>query len=218
MCGRYAQFKRRKDYERYLKVQAAKETVEERPSWNVAPSTTSLIAHRTEEGLVLDRMTWGLFGRMGGLVSNARIETAADKPTFSSAWRDSRGVVPVDCWYEWQLAPDGKKQPFSFRLRTGDPVLLAALIEKGRYTLVTTETHGPLRAVHTRRPVAISLDQVEHWCDPRSSWSPEELEKCLVPEEAYQQTPVNRLVNSTRNDGPQLLEPGLPELSQQTLF
>jgi putative SOS response-associated peptidase YedK len=39
MCGRYAQFKRRKDYERYLKVQAAKGAVEERPSWNIAPST-----------------------------------------------------------------------------------------------------------------------------------------------------------------------------------
>jgi putative SOS response-associated peptidase YedK len=216
MCGRYAQFKPRRDYLRFLRAKARDE-IEERPSYNIAPSTMSFIALQDAGTLILDRLTWGLHGRTG-LVSNARIETAPDKPTFSAAWRNSRGVVPVDGWFEWMTTPNGRKQPFYFSSPTDEPVLLAALIDRGRYTLLTSETHGPLRAVHTRRPAAIPLAAVDDWCDPKISWTSSQLEAALVAEDVYSQIPVGREVNSSRCDGAHLIEKRKPELSQSTLL
>lgn len=213
MCGRYVQSKAYRDYQRCVRAVARGGETSERRSWNVAPSTTSLVAMKEGTDLVLQRLTWGLLGA-NGLISNARVETASEKPTFRSAWRESRGIVPVDGWYEWQTDLNGRKQPYFFTPPGGEPVLLSALIQGDRFTLITTETHSALRAVHTRRPAAIPLDRVEQWCDPGAAWTPEELQAALVPEDAYQQVAVGTGVNSTRHDGPELISPRKPQLSQ----
>jgi putative SOS response-associated peptidase YedK len=100
MCGRYAQFKPRRDYLRFLRAKARDE-IEERPSYNIAPSTMSFIALQDAGTLILDRLTWGLHGRTG-LVSNARIETAPDRGLAELPRRRAcRRVVRVDDHAEW---------------------------------------------------------------------------------------------------------------------
>ncbi len=65
-------------------------------------------------------MKWGftLPGSKQPLV-NARVETAADKPTFSESWRWHRCIIPASWYYEWQhyKTDDGKN-------KTGDKYLI----------------------------------------------------------------------------------------------
>lgn len=216
MCGRYVQIRARKEYERYVRtLRPARKTAEERPRWNIAPSTTSWVISAEADGFAVDRLTWGIEGTHG-LLSNARLETAADKPAFRDAWAASRVLVPVEGWYEWQSGLD-QKQPFYFTPPEGEPVLLAALRKGDRFTLLTGGTRGALRTVHTRRPAALPLSRAEEWCDFKSVWTPEKLEAALVAEGVYLQIPVGSEVNSTRNDGPQLIEHRKPQLKQAAL-
>ena len=205
MCGRYAQSKSWRAYQRYLRAVRAVGPIEDRPSWNVAPSTTSLVVRTVRDDLIFDRLRWGIAG-LSGLITNARIETCAEKPAFRDLWRTARAIVPIEGWYEWRTQ-GAIKQPFYFVPRTDGPVLLVALQRDDCFTLVTSETNGPLREVHTRRPVAISAERAEDWCDQSRAWSTEELTEALIPEESFQRIPVGPAVNSSRNDGPQLIEP-----------
>ena len=188
----------------------------ERPSWNVCPESTSWVEREGPHGLVLDRLTWGFIGATTGLIANARIESVDQKRTFSRSFRDQRCLVPIDGWYEWKR--EGRaRQPFYFARTTGEPTLLAGLFQGDRFLLITTETSGPLRDIHTRRPVAIDLSLAEKWVDPKAIWSVTDLQSGLLPETAFEIRPVSSEVNSTRNDGPKLIEHHEPTQSQGTL-
>ena len=44
---------------------------------------------------------------------NARYESLLEKKTFTSAFKNSRCVIPITGWYEWK-DEDGIKQPYYF--------------------------------------------------------------------------------------------------------
>jgi putative SOS response-associated peptidase YedK len=212
MCGRFVQIKQRRDYERYMKALAARDTklVDERSSWNIPPSSPSWVIREIEGALRVDRLMWGLAAPSGAsdrsLVSNARLESAAERNLFREAWQSRRCLVPVEGWYEWQALGEGRKQPYFFFPRSGEPVLLAGLWTGHTFVLLTAATHGGLAAVHTRRPVALSRDEARRWCDPLAAWTTGEVESVMVAEDAFEVVPVSDAVNSTRQDGPALIK------------
>ena len=58
-------------------------------------------------------MKWGFTGKT--LLMNARVETAAVKPTFKDAWASRRCIVPASYYFEWEhLIGNNRKT------RTGD--------------------------------------------------------------------------------------------------
>lgn len=211
MCGRFVQLKRRRDYELYLQMLARREgklEIEEKPSWNIPPSSLVWAVRHRDGELQVDRLTWGWPATAENrLVSNARMEGAAEKRLFREAWQARRCLVPVEGWYEWHALGGGRKQPYFFSLRSLEPALLAGLWMGEAFVLLTGETHGPLAAVHHRRPVAIPRAEARRWCEPREAWTQEELAHVTVPEDAFEITPVGSAVNSTRQDGPELVQP-----------
>src|SRR4028118_2106560 len=85
-------------------------------NFNVAP-TQSVAAVVAEGGKRrLELLRWGLAPswaegpEMGSRMINARSETAPENPSFRSAFRRRRCLIPADGFYEWKREP-GRDPP-----------------------------------------------------------------------------------------------------------
>ncbi len=200
-----------------------------RPDYNIAPTSEILIVTAAEDpGDERPRVRtarWGLvppwakeFGA-GPVLFNARAETVTDKPSFRGDVRRRRCLVPMDGWYEWRPgAPDPKtgrpvKNPVYMALRDGRRLAMAGIWSTygdGRRsaTVLTVDAVGALAAVHDRMPRILAPADWGRWLDPQAGPAPDLLAPPPVAAaEEIEIRPVSRLVNSVRNNGPQLLEP-----------
>jgi putative SOS response-associated peptidase YedK len=191
--------------------------------YNIAP-TQPVAAVRSVAGQgqrELVQLRWGLIPswaedkKIGARLINARAETAAAKPSFRSAFRHRRCLLPADGFYEWQRR-DGKKQPFYLRLRDDRPFAFAGLWETWTSpdseviesaALLTTEANATVRPVHDRMPVILAAADYARWLDPAVQKA-EVLQPLLRPYPAEEMTAhrVSLRVNAPRNDDPKCIE------------
>ena len=189
-----------------------------------------------ERALVIGRWglvpSWAKDPSIGSRMINARAETVAEKPAFRRAFAKRRCLVPADGYYEWYLptspdAPVGKggkplRQPFFIHPADGSSLAMAGLYEWWRdptradddphawrltCTVITTDATDDVGRIHDRMPMTIGRADWETWLDP--AHGADEAAALLTPAvstrlEAY---PVSTLVNSVRNNGPELIEP-----------
>jgi putative SOS response-associated peptidase YedK len=194
------------------------------PRYNAAPTQELPVVRRVADGeareLVLLR--WGLVPswakdiKIASRLINARAETVAEKPSFRSAFRRRRCLVPADGFYEWKkAAAGGQKQPFRIRLPDGGPFAFAGLWERWQpeggeavesFTIVTTEAAPAIHDIHARMPVILPTADYRSWLDPAAT--SDDLGALLRPYEApLEADPVSTAVNNVRNDTPDCLEP-----------
>jgi putative SOS response-associated peptidase YedK len=103
------------------------------PRYNIAPSTNILIVREyPAAGRTADLYRWGLIPgwakdpSIGNKLANARGETVAEKPSFRSAFKRWRCLVPASGFYEWKLI-GGKKQPYYIRPKGAELFGLAGI-------------------------------------------------------------------------------------------
>ena len=191
------------------------------PSYNIAPSQRALIVRGSELGPVVRALHWGLvpaWAKTSKMVRpiNARAETVAEKPMFRDAFKVSRCLVLCDGYYEWQLRPDGSKQPYRLALEGSAPFVMAGLWARNtRFTaepletfcIVTTQASSRCNDIHPRMPVILDREHHQQWLD-RSLQSLSAIVAMLRPyEKDLSATPVSRIVNSPANNGPQCIAP-----------
>lgn len=193
-----------------------------------------------ERALVVARWglvpSWAKDPSIGSRMINARAETVAEKPAFRRAFAKRRCIVPADGYYEWYLptspdAPVGKggkplKQPFFIHPDDGTSLAMAGLYEWWRdptrpdddphawrltCTVITTEASDEVGRIHDRMPMTIVPANWEQWLDPNIG--ADAASGLLAPAMAGSLTayPVSTLVNSVRNNGPELIAPLPPE-------
>ena len=77
-------------------------------------------------------MQWGYNAR--SLLINARVETAAEKPTFREDWIRHRCIIPASGYYEWEhlSAPDSKRQVRHLSRAQHHDLALRTLSHRGR--------------------------------------------------------------------------------------
>ncbi len=206
MCGRYAQTGKVRRRVRSL-AEIEGELPNAPDSWNVAPTQGSLVLRSRAGKLAADWLTWGLSEGATSLIRpiNARIESAATKPTFREAWQFRRGIIGVDGWYEWQLR-EGRKQPFYFRRQDGEPTFFGGLWTGDTFCLITTTADGHLAQIHDRRPLSVRPDDATRWIEETPA-SIDEVISRAVPAAEILFYPVSPGVNRTNVDGPELVEP-----------
>jgi putative SOS response-associated peptidase YedK len=196
------------------------------PRYNVAPTqqVPTVRASLDRPGRELSMMRWGLVPSwaadvsIGNRLINARGETVAEKPTFRSAFKRRRCLVPADGFYEWKATIGKKtKQPYHFTMKDGRPFAFAGLWESWQrdgedeiesFTIVTTAANELLAEYHDRMPVILHPDDYDLWLDPKVT-DRDRLEPLLAPypPDDMAATAVNTLVNNPRNDSPECLEP-----------
>ena len=150
---------------------------------------------------------WGMrIPRRDALLINARAETVAEKRSFADAFRSAHCLVAADAFYEWKA-----RQPYCVRRADGEPFMMAALWRGEDCVIITTEANSALAAIHHRMPVILEKPDWAAWLGEEAAALPH-LRSRLRPaaDEAMTAYPISRLVNSVRNDSPDLLKP-LPE-------
>lgn len=186
-------------------------------NFNVAPTQEVATVLAESGNRRLETLRWGLVPSwaddpgIGARMINARSETAPEKPSFRSAFKRRRCLIPADGFYEWKREPGGK-QPFYIRMKDGSPFAFAGLWEEWRDELrtcaiLTTSPNGIMEDIHNRMPVILPAAHYEAWLDPEAE--KEELASLLVPYEGddLEAYPVSRFVNSPRNNDERCVEP-----------
>ena len=187
--------------------------------YNIPPGTDIPVIRQSPEGRrVLNLLRWGLVPRwakdpsIGAKLNNARGESVAEKPSFRSAFKQHRCLIPASGFFEWKT--EGKiKQPYFISLKSGDPMALAGIWESWKQPdgselrttcIITTAANELMLPIHDRMPAIISP---KHWQDWLSA--PTDDIKPLVapyPTEQMQAWPVNRRVSRSSEEGKELIE------------
>lgn len=181
MCGRYV-------ISLTLDQLADLFEVSDRPNfaanYNAAPTQDLPVVRRGKEGEArLSLIRWGLVphwsktGPDGAKpLINARAETAAEKPTFRTALKRRRALIPADGFYEWSKAEDGSKQPWYITRTDGAPLVFAGLWERwgegearvDSFAILTNAAGPDIEALHHRCPVIVERDAFDRWLDPQT--------------------------------------------------
>ena len=218
MCGRYSQTLTPSQIdEAFGPITLPKEGI--RANYNVAPTQhVPVITNRAPDQVEL--FEWGLVpfwskdGKNTARMINARSEGILKKPSFRKPIRERRCLVIGDSFYEWRR--EGKeKLPFRIQPSNGEPLVLAGLWEYWRdkedetkekltFSIITTEPNAEMAPIHNRMPVLLNSPSLrEAWLGELSEDDITELLH-TPPDGSLQYYRVPPLVNSVRNNGPEL--------------
>jgi putative SOS response-associated peptidase YedK len=226
VCGRFVSASPPDEIARYFDAVVPDEALAAR--WNVAPTDDVYAVVSRHGQRHLEVFHWGLVPPwakdpgVGSRMINARAESVATRNAFRPALQSWRCLIPADGFYEWR-SPAGtrRKQPYYIRRTDGRPMAFAGLWETWRdpqggtlrsCTIVTTGANEEVAALHDRMPVILEAPDWDRWLN-ESEREPSRLTPLLVPAAPGVVTlqAVDRLVNSVRNDGPELVVPVDPE-------
>lgn len=219
MCGRY-------------NLTAGSETIAEhfqlhrqlryRPSYNIAPAQNILnIVELEDQSRKAVNLFWGLVptwakdGKNSSHLINARMETVREKPSFRSAFKHRRCLIPATGFYEWAKNQSGK-QAFHIHRQDQQLFAFAGLWEQWQHetetlyscTIITTVAAELMRPIHDRMPVIISPDQYHAWLDKNAT---ADQAFALLDNQFYTQmmaTAVGDWVNNPRHDDQRCIQTG----------
>src|SRR5262249_35577336 len=147
---------------------------------------------------------------------NVKSETIFTSPLFKDLVVRQRCIVPISGFYEWKR--DGNvKRPFKIQLKD-DPIMSIAGIwdtwrpgppqARSSFSILTTSANLVMKEIHDRMPVILSRKDEDEWLDPEVH-EHERLQRLLkpFPSEPMISVEVSTLVNSAKNNSPELLDP-----------
>jgi len=214
-----------------LDAGAARQLALFEPRYNIAP-TQDILAVRVEAvsgrrepamlrwGLV---PSWSKEPQIGSPMINARGESIAEKPSFRTAVRRRRCLIPADGFYEWRKVGPGsaKKQPYYIHYTDNRPFAFAGLWEQWQSrdasagealgiescTIVTTAASKALAELHDRMPVILEPNDYALWLDPAVQ-EPAKLQPLIEPNDdpAIIFEPISTHVNKVANDDPRCIQ------------
>jgi putative SOS response-associated peptidase YedK len=218
MCGRYSLEARSSEI---VEAFGLAEAISMSARYNIAPTqSVPVVRLDPEQGQRrLQMIRWGLkpaWARGPRPIINARSETVAQKPSFRTAFKRRRCLVPATGFYEWQKLGSAR-QPFCIRLRDGQVFAFAGIWdrhpdEEGRlveaFAILTCGPNQTMESIHDRMPVILDPAAYSVWLDPQVQ-SPEPLVDLLVPAPNDRLTayPVSSRVNSPAHDDVECTEP-----------
>lgn len=212
MCGRFALQSTAQDLADYFDTEPPAMFVSR---FNIAP-TTPVIA-RTDQALTF--FSWGLVPswakdvNIGNRMFNARSETITEKPSFRTAFKRRRCLVPATGFYEWKAEAEGKQPYFchlNHRLFSFAGIWEhwqdAMGNELQSCSILTTESVGAMSQVHQRMPVVIRDENHRVWLDHRDEQIDDAMHCMAQRDDEFEVYAVSKKVNSARNDSADLIQ------------
>lgn len=224
MCGRYAQSAMISDIAEEFSTNSAP-GISLPADWNIKPTNDVYII----KNQAIEIASWGMIAHWSksddeaaksqSSAINARSESVHEKPTFKSAFRSSRCLLPATGYYEWasELGKYKTKQPI-YVSRDDEKLLAFSGIfqswtsPSGRViqsvAIITRQAVGQLAQVHSRMPVFLPRERWQDWMNPKLN----DVDKIRVlmdvptPDANLRFHPVSSAVNSITGSGPGLIE------------
>jgi putative SOS response-associated peptidase YedK len=170
----------------------------------------------------MEALRWGLIPSwakdpaIGSRMINARAETVGEKPSFRTAFRRRRCLIPADGFYEWQKLGT-RKQPHYIHLTGRRPFAFAGLWEHWRSpdgesvdtcVIITTEPNELMAELHNRMPVILHPRDFALWLDPAVQEG-NKVRPLLAPypPEEMSAYAISTAVNRPSNDSAACIEP-----------
>jgi putative SOS response-associated peptidase YedK len=201
------------------------------PRYNIAPTQpVAVITNEDPSALTFHR--WGLIPSwskdpsIGSKMINARSETADSKPSFRSAYKRRRCLIPASGFYEWRQGEDGKA-PMYIHLDDHKVFAFAGLWEVWHgpdgeelrtCTILTGEPNSLIRPIHNRMAIILPEAHYDLWLSP-DELGVDVLGPVLQPYDPDEMRvyEVSKLVNKPSNDTPENIEPYAPPQQQGLL-
>ena len=124
-------------------------------------------------------MIWGYnIPGIEHVVANARVETAAAKPSFRDGWNAHRCIVPASWYYEWEHlpAPHGKTRPgskYAIMTRDSEVTWMCGIYrledDFPHFVILTREAAEDISQIHDRMPLILPEAEARRWVDPNQN-------------------------------------------------
>lgn len=220
MCGRFTSLLSPEMLEEIFGVQSPPDFP---ARYNIAPAQDIWIIRQAVGGnRYVSPVRWGLIphwakdSSIGSRMINARYETVHEKPSFRSAIRTRRCIIPASGFFEWDHS--GKVNvPHYITLKDGSPLALAGIWDSWQSpggetiescSILTTTSNSLVAALHSRMPVILHPTEFDLWLD-RSVNDPDHLRRLCqhYPSGLMQEWEVSPLVNKPVHDSPETIRP-----------
>jgi putative SOS response-associated peptidase YedK len=140
---------------------------------------------------------------------NARVESAAEAPSYRDAYRNGRCIVPMKGYYEWSTLT-ATKRAYYIQHSSEAGLLVAGLWSEVRLpdftgatcAILTEEATDQLATIHDRKPVLLSREAARMWLDGRAI---EDIPR--LPVDQLTMKRVSGKVGSWKAQGPDLIKP-----------
>ena len=196
------------------------------PNFNVAPTTQHPVVFQRNGNRKVEASRWGLVpfyekeGKPKYPYFNARAEKLTETAAYKGPFKKSRCIVPISGFYEWKRS-NGEKYPYGFEMAEKPIMPLAGLYHEWEspdgskripsFTIITTESNDIVGEIHTKRrmPVILSEEDFDFWLDPENENTKVYYDGGIFepyPDEAIHRFPVSQKVNSTKNNGSELIQ------------
>lgn len=206
MCGRYGTIAPKDDVEVWQRYELSNKP-EIKTTYNIAPTMQGLVVHKNSPNLG-EYLPFGIEAswKPGMRLINAKSETVAELRTFAKMFRETRCLIPASFFFEWQKTEKGK-QPLCFKVKGEDLFSFAGIYrpEEG-FVILTTKPNSIMEPIHNRMPCILTEKDEDIWLDPKSSVN--KLMELLdpFPSNHMEAFHVSELVNSPRNQGPEVIK------------
>lgn len=225
MSSRYALFEIDKLRDRFALASGVPKGI--KPHYNISPVQSVPVVVSVDGKNEMNLMKWGFIPQGASNANsvfryktfNARSEGIFDKPTWQTAIRSTRCLIPANGFYEWKKTSDNK-QPFYIHPTDQSVFAFAGLYSSwtdpegkawGTCSIVTTNSGSESDATPSRLPVIVHPDDEADWLNPEIDdinvlyriMRPYDPDKLLAIK-------VGDDINSAKIDTPRLIEKVTP--------
>src|SRR5262245_56744593 len=222
MCGRvYQTYTDEELYFQYLNKRPLN-VIPFVPVYNLCPTQNSPVLRVVDGERQFDEMRWQLVPNWEPVFStklstiNAKSESVFGSSLYGDLISRQRCIVPISGFYEWKNDGHGKR-PFKIHLQSHAIMNVAGIWDTWRpctpnqsrsFSILTTAANRFMRGIHDRMPVILDNASLDDWLSPEIH-ERKELQELMrpCPDDWLSAVEVSPLVNSPKNNCPEILEP-----------
>ena len=215
MCGRFVNLNKIDKLNKIFEINES-ENVENRISYNIAPSQSTIIITNSKF-FKIEKANWGMkfFDKKQNQeknIINSRLETIQKKILFKESFEKRRCVIPANGYYEWSVK-DNIKIPYFINIPDKEMIYFAGIwkyfnFKKSSmkvFSIITKPANNLLKEIHDRMPVTLSAEESKDYLDHNNSdYLTNNVQSVL--EEYFEFFKISKFVNNPINNSSECIK------------